>query len=164
MNLSGCPSDSELKRPLGIGNEGYSAGLGIYNERAFFQIQFPYFKMKLSSYTYTCLINDLFEGTEMYGSKNGIEWILLEKHNSSGKGSTQKITRNHPETEGIQTAFSFFRVTNTGKRLANVDNKDMWLYGIELFGLVSFIGCHKATYPTIKIHHIPFLYITLIFS
>ena len=73
LSTNGYPSDSELKRPLGIGNEGYSVGLGIYNERAFFQIQFPYFKMKLSSYTYTCLINDLFEGTEMYGSKNGIE-------------------------------------------------------------------------------------------
>ena len=161
-NVKESQIEYSLSYPLGINNENHKTGVGLLLEGAYYQLYFPFLKLKLESYTYQCLRNDLFEGTEMYGSNNGFEWTLLEKHNSSGSGSKEMSIQNHPVTEGIEKSYSFFRVTNSGNRLGSV-SRYMWLYGIELFGEIHFSHFHTNHCWT-KITTFQYLFVTFLCS
>ena len=63
--VSSNAEESQIKNslfdPLGINNEEHRYGVGLLLEGAYYQIHFPFLKLKLESYTYQCLRNDLFE-------------------------------------------------------------------------------------------------------
>ena len=60
-NAEGSQLLYSLSYPLGINNENHKTGVGLLLEGAYYQIHFSFLKLKLESYTYQCLRNDLFE-------------------------------------------------------------------------------------------------------
>ena len=127
--------EGEVKRVFGIDNEEHRNGVGYLKEGTTFRVIITHFQVRMTSYTYETLRNDEFQGTEMYGSNDGIQWTLLEYHNYTGPAGDNHNIGNYEVT--TSRLFSQFEIRHFGNRV-HVNNGIFFIYGLEFFGSIRY--------------------------